>query len=77
MLTAAFRRVRAARRLAGLAFCFGLAFSLSAFAGLTPEQCTLCWQDCIARYDQCRAEGGGSECFRERQRCVNACGCRG
>ena len=41
MSTAAPRRAPAAHRLAGLAFCFGLAFSLSAFAGLTPEQCAL------------------------------------
>lgn len=77
MLTAALRRTRAARRLTGFAFCFGLALSWSAFAGLTPEQCSLCWQDCNARYELCRAEGGGSACLRERIACVNACGCRG
>ncbi|MBN7136449.1 hypothetical protein A7A76_17015 [Lysobacter enzymogenes] len=77
MLTAVLRRASAARRLAGAAFCFGLAFSLAASAALTPEQCALCWQDCIARFEQCRADGGGSACFRERQACVNACGCRG
>lgn len=69
------RRVRAAAALAG--FCFGLALSMSALAAHTPEQCALCWQDCIARYELCRADGGGSACFRERQACVNACGCRG
>ena len=77
MSTAAFRRARAARRLAGLAFCFGLAFSLSAFAGLTPEQCAFCWDDCNARAELCRAEGGRPlDCGLERHRCVNACGCR-
>ncbi|QWP74735.1 hypothetical protein J5226_13770 [Lysobacter sp. K5869] len=73
MLTAT-RRAHAAA-LAG--FCFGLALSLSAFAARTPEECSLCWQDCIARFEQCRADGGGTACFRLRQTCVNACGCRG
>ncbi|MBW8808950.1 MAG: hypothetical protein JF591_08940 [Lysobacter sp.] len=67
------------RRLSiGAAFCFGLAMSLSAFSsGSTPEQCARCWDDCIASYELCRAEGGGAACFRERQACVNRCGCRG
>lgn len=77
MSIAELRRAPAARRLASLAFCFGLAFSLSAFAGLTPEQCALCWDDCNARAQLCREEGGTpGECGRERLRCVNACGCR-
>lgn len=67
------------RRLAiGAAFCLGLAMSLSAFSrGSTPEECARCWDDCIASYELCRSEGGGSACFTERRNCINRCGCRG
>ncbi|MGO1071575.1 hypothetical protein [Lysobacter sp. CA199] len=54
------------------AFCFGVAFSLSAFA----NNCASCWDGCFAERRACRAEGHpASECQAIFNACGNICGC--
>jgi hypothetical protein len=61
------------RILAMCAFCFGVAFSLSAFAATCEE----CWQSCFAQRVACRAAGTpASVCLINYNACGRACGCQ-
>ena len=65
-----FRHTR--RTLAATAFCFGLAFSLSALAA----GCQECWDNCFAKRLQCRAAGNPvAVCTAAYQACGRGCGC--
>ncbi|SDY28357.1 hypothetical protein SAMN04487939_101627 [Lysobacter sp. yr284] len=66
------RRRASAAYLAGFAFCFGLAFSLSASA----VGCSDCWDRCFAERRECRQAGNPSaQCQENFQDCGNGCGC--
>lgn len=57
---------------ATIAFCFGLAFSMNAFAA----SCAGCWDGCFADRRACRAAGQpASVCSANFNACGSACGC--
>lgn len=61
------------RTLAVTAFCFGLAFSLSAFAA----SCEDCWNNCFSQRLACRAAGNPpAVCTANYQACGRGCGCQ-
>ncbi|KWS03588.1 hypothetical protein AZ78_1136 [Lysobacter capsici AZ78] len=61
------------RVMAACAFCFGLAFSMSAFAATCEE----CWQSCFAQRQICRAAGNPpSVCTANYNACGRRCGCQ-
>lgn len=68
MLTTSRHRVPAL-----IAFCFGVAFSLSAFAN---DACQDCWDACFADRDACLAAGYSSNvCYINFRHCALQCGC--
>lgn len=61
------------RALALCAFCFGLAFSMSAFAA----GCAECWDNCLSARLACRAAGNPpSVCIASYNACGRGCGCQ-
>ncbi|QWP74737.1 hypothetical protein J5226_13780 [Lysobacter sp. K5869] len=61
------------RVLAATAFCFGLAFSLSAVA----TACEDCYRNCLVERSACRAAGTPSEqCLAAYAECRRLCNCR-
>lgn len=60
------------RATAVVAFCFGVAFSMSAFAA----SCSDCWDNCFAERRACRAAGHpAAVCAENFNACGNVCGC--
>lgn len=60
------------RVMAACAFCFGIAFSMSAFAA----GCVDCWDGCFADRRACRAAGHPpSVCAANFNACGSVCGC--
>lgn len=56
-----------------IAFCFGVAFSLSAFAN---DVCQDCWDACFADRDACLAAGYPTgACVANFHTCALRCGC--
>ncbi|MET4726300.1 hypothetical protein ABIE09_000071 [Lysobacter enzymogenes] len=61
------------RVLAATAFCFGVAFSLSAFA----NACEDCYQNCLIQRSACRAAGTPQEqCLTAYAQCRHRCNCQ-
>lgn len=61
------------RVLAATAFCFGVAFSLSAFA----NACEDCYQNCLIQRSACRAAGTTQEqCLTAYAQCRHRCNCQ-
>ncbi|SDY28336.1 hypothetical protein SAMN04487939_101626 [Lysobacter sp. yr284] len=61
----------ARRTVVATAFCFGLAFSLGAFA---QDECQACIDDCYVQYEECL--NTGMFCKPALNRCTAACGCQ-
>ncbi|MBX9403736.1 hypothetical protein K4L06_20715 [Lysobacter sp. BMK333-48F3] len=64
---------RASKLLGICAFCFGAAFSMSAFGA---GGCQSCWDNCQVQFDQCMDSGSPAYvCQTNWRHCGLSCGC--